>query len=362
MKATSTGDTTADPGGLNTLRDAPHGTAGGAEPGEGGASAYGTGALVISLDFEIHWGVRDLVRTDGPYAQRLRGVWQAVPRMLQLFTEMEVAATWATVGFLFARSRADLERFSPVVRPTYTDPALLPYGEAVGDDERSDPFHLAPTLVQAIRDTAGQEVATHTFSHYYCLAPGQTRDAFAADLRSAVAIAERIGVRPRSIVFPRNQHNPAYDEVLLEAGIVCYRGNPRPAYYRTNSTAARLARLADAYLPLGGALSTRWEEVTQENGLCNVPATLFLRPYSPMLRHLDGVRLRRITGVLRHAARRGEIVHLWWHPHNFGAHLDENLAFLRKILEEMAWLRENAGMRSMTMHEVARAARAGSAR
>src|SRR5215213_3336669 len=84
------------------------------------------GALVISLDFELHWGVRDWTPPGGSYRQNLLGVWEAVPRMLALFEEYDIAATWATVGFLFARSKQELEEFSPSIRPIYKDPALYP--------------------------------------------------------------------------------------------------------------------------------------------------------------------------------------------------------------------------------------------
>ncbi len=73
------------------------------------------GAFVISLDFEIHWGVRDYKPADGDYRQYLLGERQSVPAMLELFREFDVAATWATVGFLFANSKAELEKFKPEV-------------------------------------------------------------------------------------------------------------------------------------------------------------------------------------------------------------------------------------------------------
>src|SRR5918997_4330773 len=106
----------------------------------------GYGALVISLDFELHWGVRHTIPPDGPYRRNLLGVWEAVPKMLALFEEYDVAATWATVGFLFAKSRQELEEFSPPVKPSYENHALYPYAEPIGEDEADDPRHFAPSL------------------------------------------------------------------------------------------------------------------------------------------------------------------------------------------------------------------------
>jgi peptidoglycan/xylan/chitin deacetylase (PgdA/CDA1 family) len=324
-------------------------------------SAREFGALVISLDFELHWGVRDHAPATGAYRPNLLGVWSVVPRMLELFEEFGIAATWATVGFLFARSRQDREWLAPSTRPRYADPRLSPYDEPVGDGEADDPLHYAPSLIERIRATPRQEIGTHTFSHYYCLESGQDRETFRADLESAVRAARRDGIELRSIVFPRNQHNPAYDDLLKDAGIVCYRGNPRGWMYRVATRAeqrpaVRAARLLDAYVAVAGPHLTAWADVRRPSGLCDVPGSFFLRPYSPRLRELDGIRVRRIVRSMELAARTRRIVHVWWHPHNFGRHPDESVAILRRLLEAFAHCRERYDMRSLAMGEVARIA------
>jgi peptidoglycan/xylan/chitin deacetylase (PgdA/CDA1 family) len=317
-------------------------------------------ALVVSLDFELHWGVRDKRPADGDYRQNILGVRKAIPRMLELFEEYRVAATWATVGFVFAKDRKELESSFPKLKPAYADPQLDPYREAqLGDDEQSDPLHFGASLVDEIQRYPRHEIGTHTFSHYYCLEQGQSIDTFRADLQSAIDIAAKRGVKLRSLVFPRNQRNPSYDRALRDAGIVAYRGNQLGWMHRAtsgeSSPVARAARLTDCYLPLSPR-STPWDAVRTSDGLCNVAANMFLRPWSARLRHLEPLRRERITRALTHAARRGEIFHLWWHPHNFGTRLEDNLAFLRAIFEAYSGLRSQYGMQSMTMGQVADAA------
>lgn len=317
------------------------------------------GALVISLDFELLWGVRDRYPPGGgSYRQNLLGARIAIPRMLELFEEFGIHATWATVGMLFAASRDELQSYFPDLLPTYDDPRLSPYEETVGTDERNDPLHFAPSLIEAIQRTPGQEIGTHTFSHYYCLAPGQTRQMFRADLASAVAIAGGHGIQLRSIVLPRNQVNSQYSEVLVDAGLVCYRGNPAKWMYRENGNgttmryARRAGRLLDGYLGPGTASLAKWDQITQAACLYDIPASNFLRPFSPRLRHFDALRIHRITRGLMEAAKLGGIYHLWWHPHNFGTYLEENLALLRRVLQTFEWCRDVYGMRSLAMGEV----------
>jgi hypothetical protein len=107
--------------------------------------------------------------------------------------------------------------------------------------------------------------------------------------------------------------------------------------------------LADSYLPLAGPHD---REPALVGGLVDVPASRFLRPVSGNFR-LERLRLWRITSAMETAARRRRLFHLWWHPHNFGVHLQENLAFLRKILDHFRILQDRYGMRSMTMAAVA---------
>src|SRR4029077_6616039 len=70
------------------------------------------GAFVISLDFELLWGVRDN-RTIADYGANILGVRQVVPALLDLFAERNIACTWATVGLLFFDTNAAMRAALP---------------------------------------------------------------------------------------------------------------------------------------------------------------------------------------------------------------------------------------------------------
>ena len=197
-----------------------------------------------------------------------------------------IRATWATVGFLFASTREELDAHLPRERPTYPRAELDPYVEPIGIDEEHDPEHLAGSLVELIGASAGQEVGSHTFSHYYCLEPGQSEATFRADLAAAQAIALRRGLELTSLVLPRNQWNPAYAAAVLDLGFRCIRGPQRSWGHRARrrvdqSILHRGARLADTYVGVSPPPTTEWNDVLLPSGLCDVPASAFLRPYDP---------------------------------------------------------------------------------
>jgi hypothetical protein len=314
------------------------------------------GALVISLDFELHWGVRDHVTRNDALYHRLDQARRAVQDMTSVFTDRRIRATWATVGFLFASSRSELEAHRPRVRPTYGRPELDPYVETIGIDEEHDPEHLAGSLVELILSCAGQELGSHTFSHYYCLEAGQSEAAFRADLAAAQSIARWRGVELTSLVLPRNQWNPAYTDAVLDSGFLCIRGPQRTWAHqvgtRRSGLLRRAARLADTYVGVSAPPTTAWSDVLAPSGLCDVPASAFLRPFNPARERAEPLRLARLRSGMRHAARHGRIFHLWWHPHNFSENRVENFAVLERFLDEFDHLASVEGMQSLNMADV----------
>ena len=317
-----------------------------------------TGVLTISLDFELRWGDLEGFARE-TYRENLLGVRQAIPGMLKLFSEHGIHATWATVGFLFFSGRDELLENLPTILPEYTREDLSPYPHIArtGNSEEEDPLHYAPSLIEQIAVTPGQEVATHTFSHYYCLEEGQTAAAFSADLRAAQQIAARQGIELRSLVFPRNQFNEEYLSICAKHGIIAYRGNQRSWMYEASTTdgeprSKRLARLADVYLNLSGYNGHDAGVMGREVPF-NVPASRLLRPVSRVAAPLEPLRLRRIKNEMSHAARNALLYHLWWHPHNFGADIEANLEFLQQVLVHYRLLKEEYGMESLTMGEIA---------
>lgn len=315
------------------------------------------GKFIISLDFELNWGVRDVIPLE-EYRNNLDGVRIVVPSLLKLFNAYNIHTTWATVGFLFFGSKKELLAGIPAQQPAYLDQNLSPYPTlaSIGNNEQEDPYHFAASLVALIKEYPGQEIATHTFCHYYCLEPGQTAETFRQDLLAARAAAEKYGVELKSLVFPRNQFNKEYLEICKELGIRSYRGNEAAWMYRESSSknqtsARRAARLADTYFNISGRNCYSMAEM-KASFPYNIPASRFLRPYSPKLKALEKLRLHRITADMTYAAQNGLTYHLWWHPHNFGVNIDQNLAFLTAILKHFQFLQQTYGMESVTMAEL----------
>jgi peptidoglycan/xylan/chitin deacetylase (PgdA/CDA1 family) len=312
--------------------------------------------FVISLDFELLWGVRDKLSI-ADYGKNILGVRRAIPAILAMLCSYRARATWATVGLLLFDNKKELLDHLPSNRPRYADRTLDPYLalDQLGENEATDPYHYGLSLARRIIECDGMELGSHTFSHYYCLEPGHDAESFRADLAAAIAAAQRLARRPLSLVFPRNQINPDYFGICRQLGFTSFRGHESHWLYRAGSgqdlgLARRVCRLADAYIDLSGR--NGFEPCAIE-GLINIPSSRFLRPFDPRLRPLERLRLHRIVAAMKSAAERGESFHMWWHPHNFGTFLAQNLAMLKCILEHFSELRDRYGMQAMTMSEYA---------
>ena len=318
------------------------------------------GNFIISLDFELLWGVRDK-KTKEQYGKNIEGVHNVIPRLLETFKNYNVKATFSTVGFLFFENRKELLNNIPPNIPKYSNPILSPYNghfDLVGDNFSLDLYHYAPTLIKLIQQYPEQEIGTHTFSHYYCLEEGQSINDFKTDIEFAIKVAKTYGIHLTSLVFPRNQFNDEYLKICKDLGIICYRGNEHSWLYREKKTEdeslfRRAFRLIDAYVNISGH-NCYTEEYLKTKFPIDIPSSRFLRPYSQKLKILDGLRLYRIKAGMTYAAKNNQTFHLWWHPHNFGINQNENFEFLEKILNHYKILNKIYEFQSYTMTELAK--------
>ncbi|MDY4490758.1 MAG: polysaccharide deacetylase family protein [Candidatus Faecousia sp.] len=312
----------------------------------------GKARLIVSLDFELFWGMLDVTTLDA-YREHILGGREAIPGLLELFGKYGIHATWATVGFLFGEGPEALGEYLPERGPSYSDPALDGYARLRDMKPEDRDCFFAPELIARIAAAPGQEIGSHTFCHYYCREAGQTPEEFRMDMRAAREIGQARGYDLRSVVLPRNQCREEYTRVLSELGFTAYRDEENDWIHRKIHfrPLKRLLRLADVYVPLTG-----WGgyEPKVEQGIVNLTGSRMYKPYFRPLGFLEGLKMRRIKAQMRHAAKKGLTFHLWWHPHNVGVRTDFHMRQLEEIFVYYQQLQREYGMVSQNMGEAAR--------
>jgi len=308
------------------------------------------GIFVISIDVEFAWGLVNLPITAADY-ERISAERQAVERILTLFENYNIRATWAVVGHLF-RERIEIENGRAV--PEIPRPVMR--------GEEFDWFtHLAegpreawcaPDVVERIRSAKPkQEIGSHSFAHIVYDEERANGAAIAADVRLAKETHAAHGVPFETFVFPCNCSG--FKEVLREAGIRIYRGHTRRWYDGVRPRALwRLMNLVTHALGVTPPVVTAERD---EYGVINVPDSM-------LLYHRQGVRRlitpwaqeRMARRGLESAARQGKIFHMWFHPSNIAYRIEEQCAVMEKVLRHAQEMIQRGELENATMGELAR--------
>ncbi|MEY8200127.1 MAG: polysaccharide deacetylase family protein [Colwellia sp.] len=321
------------------------------------------GNFIISLDFELRWGAVEKWQSHQT-ENKFINTRVAIYKILELFEEYGISATWATVGYLFADTRAELDFNLPDLKPKYLDSRISTYTSfsdgSLGVNELEDKSHYAYSIINKISNSQNQEVASHTFSHFYTLEGGQNIEEFDADIFSAVSIANRmLSLELVSLVFPRNQFNSTYLEVLSNHGFKFVRSNPDNWIWKeVNGIDSRilakflvLMRGLDLILPISNTLFNS-DKLDELDAITLIPSSRFLRPYAKRESFINNFKLMRIKNEMTKAAKLGLSYHLWWHPHNFSADIDGNIKYLAKILSHYKKLHMKYGFQSRNMKDL----------
>lgn len=316
------------------------------------------GIFVISLDYELMWGLIDLESANQYKESNVRNVPGVVESMVALFEKYDVKATFATVGMLMCDNKDELLRFAPALKPQYSNANLSPYGNYLSKlGVKDKEVHFAPESIRLLKSSYSIEIGSHTFCHYYCWEDGQTIEQFEEDIKAAVAVAKVKGIDIKSIIFPRNNVNEDYLKICKKYGIESYRGNALRYYNKTRGRIHelynRVCRFVDSYIPISGFNSYKLDEQKKScDSPLNIPASRFFRPYNKRLSLLEPLKVLRIKNEIKYAARHGEVYHLWWHPHNFGANIEQNLKELETVLKCYQYCSGQYGMQSFSMKEL----------
>jgi len=310
------------------------------------------GYFIISLDFELQWGRFDKVFLDDARKKELENTLELVPQMLKLFEENDIAVTWAVVGMMFNKSREEWINNIPRSIPEYTNQKLSPYQyfNSLKTDENLNKYFFALELIKSIRDTKNQELASHTYSHYYCLEDGQYTEHFKADLETIKSISNEM----KSLVLPRNQFNINYHSVCKTLEFSTIRTNPSSWYWKANkdNLLKRLFRFIDTFNLFSYNKCIHHDFFNKQKIVPYfLPSSRFLRSWMPKNKILNYVKLLRIKFEMTFAAKYKKYYHIWWHPENFGNHPSECFNELKIIIDHYLKLQNKYGFKSVTMIE-----------
>lgn len=299
--------------------------------------------ICISIDFEKLWGLHDVFGLEyNNYYKSILEVDKIVLKILSIFEENKIHATWATVGALAMDSWEEYYSYDPV-KPDYKKNKLI-FNDNFKHINQSKKLFFASELISQIIKTNNQELGSHTFSHLYFDEKGIKADDFIRDAMIIEKIfKKKYNCIPKSLVFPRNQIN--FLDCFSRTSLKTFRNHDDKFVFNSNGfkfeNYNRLARLVDD-LNIFSNNSKKFKNNYSYS-------KMFIR--FNLNKYLWNVQMLRLKFLIKNL-NDDEIIHIWWHPHNLG--FDFELC-LKRLLELINILRnaiEDGDVESKNMIEL----------
>lgn len=291
-------------------------------------------SVVISIDAELAWGFHD---RDSLPVERIRTARWNWRRLVDLFDDVDMPATWAVVGHLF-QDTCDVDHTG---HPAGSRPCTRGTDRAHPDD-----LWFGDDLVESVRAAdIDHEISAHGYTHVHFDHEQMDREFAERELSACLDAGAEHGLELDSFVYPVNRID--HRGVLAEHGFTSYRG-------RGASGPNRRRKLVDTIRDQGRPPIV--DPVVDEYGLVNVPPSMDLFGFEGLARTLvqplwgDPIANRVQRGIEALAEREG-VLHLWFHPHDLTRPRD--FERLRSVIDVIEDGRNRFGIDVETMGAVA---------
>jgi hypothetical protein len=308
------------------------------------------GIFTLSLDIELCWGVVDKpnqLKKNMVYYQDAR---DCIDKILKLLEKYNISATWAVVGHLFLKecNSKDGQKHIDIPRSIYPWFGNDWFEESPCTSLQENPLWYGRDIVEKIMSCrVRQEIACHSFSHIPYGDKDTKKETVQADLRNCIEEAEKLGLKLRSFVFPRNI--AGYLNELSSFGFEAYRGIEASWYSKFSKRLKKVCHIIDQLLAISPPVSLP----ECDHGLVNIPASMFYLPMNGF-RSLIPInrRIQKAKAGIRKAARDKKVFHLWFHPFNLATNKEKLLYGLEEIFKLVQLSRENGELQIKSMDEI----------
>lgn len=302
-----------------------------------------SGSFCISLDYELSWGIIEKDNLESYKITNVANAKDVANRLLNTFEEHNIRATWAIVGIMLTEGKTNLVKHMKI---NYLNGNMCPYSHVIDNPD----YYYENEVINRIIEIESQELASHTFSHFYVNEQGQEIKDFKNDLELFKLITQPYINTVTSIVFPRNQISNNYILECSNFNYLAFRGVLEKVQFK-NRYFGKVINFLDSFINVLGFSSYKLNYNSDRvHGMLNIKASRFLRPCfgNYLLRRLH---LKRIKSEMTYAAKNNEVYHLWWHPHNFGNHSENAFYFLSEIIKHYKLLENKYGFQSRNMND-----------
>lgn len=304
--------------------------------------------FIFSLDTELAWGHFDCFRSNMFSHDGSRERY-AIKRLLALFREYEIEATWCVVGQLLHQDSND--HYPYFWRGKY------PEFEALYDAKH--PLLFGPDVIETLLNERQHEIGFHGYTHRPFSARFMEQADAQWEIEQWLEVASSWDITPSTVIFPRNK--VAYLELFKTYNFTTYRGEEvQPLSHHLPIIGRGFRRFNEELALVIPPMSFSVEEDTI--GLVNIPSSRWLFGFNHTLDRMlnsAGLTLLRVYQIIegiKQAVRNGQVVHIWAHPYEFRTDADfEKLEFILQYVRKAV---KTGKMQSITMKNLAEAIKA----
>lgn len=293
--------------------------------------------VAFSLDFELLWGLIHRIKSPtDKYLTNIRNVPLVISSLIDFFDTRSIPVLWAFVDAIHYRNSCDiynfLDKYNLLEKFQSCSLNLSSLESRFGTE-----LFYAPDLITKLIKSKFGVLGCHSFSHaLFDKNNIKSLQATLLDIEIS-SLHRKVNSLPiNTYIFPQNTYCNHHLVELRKQGFKAYRGVENLISFSKPSSKSltnRAFRFLDCFFPIFEPVSI--QPYNSELNIFNVPGSMFLRPVwsNSSLRKLS---LHRVLRHIDYCYEKGITVHFWWHPHNFGYHLDDNLENLNYIYNYMA--------------------------
>lgn len=301
--------------------------------------------LFLSFDYELIWGVCGHVPEKYVFSNVMHENSAAL-RLAEMNDDLAVPASWGMVGAAIdpVALVTRIEKCQRIGAPVASLVSVL---EGLSEDVRTRLTTVPSRFLQIIGESSKQEAASHSYAHLYVDAV--TEAEYREDFKTFVETARARGLPGEmSFIAPKNKVTAEIVGLAREAGFVNVRVNPANWLYahrecgKLTARLIRILRFADSMLPVNEIfeLLKPAQAVEQKD---RIEGNFFFRPVF-RFRVFDWMHFLRFRLWVIFALRTGRDIHVWTHPHNFGADLARGMKNYRRVIDFMQHLSRSEGL------------------
>jgi hypothetical protein len=265
------------------------------------------GSMIISLDCEGKWGMIDTLSAHHDEVITRSALTYAYDELTKLFKSYDVPVTFAFV-MAFVLDASERNEFADyLVDYQFKGKSWLKNYTDAATSKKFDGWHF-PEGLEMVRNNPAHEISCHSLRHSNFDQDHLQEADVELEMQGICAIAKKRQVDLKTFIFPRNK--VGFLDQLCQNGFIGYRD-------KINTAKGLVRRMHSLASEFNVFEKSQPKTTTKKNEMVVIPSGYFFNWRFGARRCIPkALTVAKWKSAIDAACKSGEVVHLWFHPHN----------------------------------------------